>query len=248
MGGASRARALVAGLVVFVVVAVPGPVAADEGPVTCPAEVDGQPLALTAPFSGTVRAVADDDGRIVRRSLRCAYGEGIGPVVDLTIAWEEAGGCTTSSAAATGVAPDAVDRALAHLARSLGGLCPLTTTPPSTPSNLPLVLGFATLAAVVSGAAVLVTAPARRRRVPVDASPPPRPDLTPVLAALSTSGGRAFTRSVSGQLASVAALAYGRSWSAIGDRARAGAVQALPAHRPATGEVAALAARLRSGS
>ncbi len=244
--GAMLAVALGAMLVVAlgaVLVVAPAAAQAADGPTTCPTEVDGQPLALTAPFSGTVRVVAGADGEIVRRSLRCVYGEGVTPSVDLTITWSPGGACSTDATEVPEVDAAAVDRAVARLARGLGGLCPSATAPAGTPSDLPLVgVAAALLSATVTlGGIVLVRA---RRRRPEPAAEPVRPDVRPVLALLSADGGAAYARTAAGQLASVAALAYGRSAPALGDLARVASARVRPAHRPADPDVAVLAARI----
>jgi hypothetical protein len=38
-------------------------------------------------FSGTVRSVTDEEGEVVSQSLRCAYGDDLEPVLDLTVTW-----------------------------------------------------------------------------------------------------------------------------------------------------------------
>jgi hypothetical protein len=199
-------------------------------------------LALTVPFSGTVRAVAGPDGEVVEHSLRCAYGEGVVPAIDLIITWAPDETCSTRATEADEIDPAAVDRAIARLASGLGGLCPSATAAVEPPDDLPLVGVSAALlgaAATLGGLAVV-----RSRRLRPVPTPPPRPDVRPVLALLSADGGAAYARTASGQLASVAALAYGRSAPALGDLARAASTKARPARRPADPEVARLAARL----
>lgn len=64
-----------------------GPAAgADE--VACPATLDGVPLSLDPEFAGTPRALANDEGVLVRYSLLCPYARRNGTeVADLTLAW-----------------------------------------------------------------------------------------------------------------------------------------------------------------
>lgn len=63
---------------------------ADEGDdeVTCPANLHGVPLSLDQEFAGTPRALANDEGVLVRYSLLCPYVRGNGSeVAQLTLAW-----------------------------------------------------------------------------------------------------------------------------------------------------------------
>ncbi len=56
--------------------------------VTCPANLDGVPLSLDQEFAGTPRALANDEGVLVRYSLLCPYVRGNGSeVAQLTLAW-----------------------------------------------------------------------------------------------------------------------------------------------------------------
>lgn len=64
-----------------------GPRAADEA-VACPAELDGVPLSLDEEFAGTPRALANDDGVLVRYTLLCPYHRASGQsVAELTLSW-----------------------------------------------------------------------------------------------------------------------------------------------------------------
>lgn len=62
--------------------------AADE--VSCPATLDGVPLDLDEEFAGTPRALANDEGILVRFTLLCPYHRGNGTsVADITLAWSK---------------------------------------------------------------------------------------------------------------------------------------------------------------
>ena len=82
-------------MVVTVLATAAGPARAvdaqtDEGDdeVTCPATLDGVPLSLDEEFAGTPRALANDEGVLVRYSLLCPYVRGNGTeVAELTLAW-----------------------------------------------------------------------------------------------------------------------------------------------------------------
>lgn len=64
-----------------------GPRAADEA-VACPAELDGVPLSLDEEFAGTPRALANDEGVLVRYTLLCPYHRASGQsVAELTLSW-----------------------------------------------------------------------------------------------------------------------------------------------------------------
>lgn len=82
-------------LVLAVLVTIAGPARAlggqaDDGDdeVTCPATLDGVPLSLDEEFAGTPRALANDEGVLVRYSLLCPYTRANGTsVAALTLAW-----------------------------------------------------------------------------------------------------------------------------------------------------------------
>ncbi len=93
---ARRVEALAAVVVLVVSLAVlAGParatttrVAAGADEVACPATLDGVPLSLDPEFAGTPRALANDEGVLVRYSLLCPYARRNGTeVAALTLAW-----------------------------------------------------------------------------------------------------------------------------------------------------------------
>lgn len=68
--------------------AVGGQAEAGDDEVTCPAALDEVPLSLDEEFAGTPRALANDEGILVRYSLLCPYVRGNGTeVAQLTLAW-----------------------------------------------------------------------------------------------------------------------------------------------------------------
>lgn len=220
----------------------------------CPAEVGGQPLSVSVPFSATVRRVVDDQGRVGSASLLCAYGEGARPAAEITLTWVP--GATPAcgdvdTALASSVAAAAFDRAAADLAATVGGPCAAATARGLTfPAVLAGLVAGGALGALALGLVL------RRRRarptatVPVDRLEDPRrprtppADLVPVLGTLDGAGGRAFTRTGAGQLAALAALGYASGNTVVGDLARAGTLRALLTLRPARPELAAVARAL----
>lgn len=61
---------------------------AEDGEVACPAELDGVPLSLDEEFAGTPRALANDEGVLVRYTLLCPYHRASGQsVAELTLSW-----------------------------------------------------------------------------------------------------------------------------------------------------------------
>ena len=71
-------------------VAVPSVTAAvtADGDVACPADLDGVPLSLDQEFAGTQRALANDEGVLVRYTLLCPYQRANGrDVAELTLSW-----------------------------------------------------------------------------------------------------------------------------------------------------------------
>lgn len=216
----------------------------------CPAVVADQPLSVTVPFSGTVRPRADDQGRVESSSLLCAYGEGAAPAAEVTVHW--ATGAAPCAAADVAVAPPLdtgpFDQLATDLAEGLGTTCGASS------ARWPLP---AVATGLVAGAVITVLGLRRRRagRPPTAAAIGPErvvpevvpevvpqvvPDLGPVLAALTGPGGRAFARTGAGQLAVLAAVAYGSRDSVTGDLARAGSLAVLPVGLRPRAEVAAL--------
>lgn len=68
----------------------PATPAADAGDaeVACPGDLDGFPLALDEAFAGTPRALANEEGVLVRYTLLCPYHRPNGSsVADITLAW-----------------------------------------------------------------------------------------------------------------------------------------------------------------
>ncbi|MBL8775709.1 MAG: hypothetical protein JNK12_07255 [Acidimicrobiales bacterium] len=62
--------------------------ASAEGDVSCPGDLDGVPLSLDQEFAGTPRALANDEGVLVRYTLLCPYERADGrAVADLTLSW-----------------------------------------------------------------------------------------------------------------------------------------------------------------
>ncbi len=56
--------------------------------VACPADLDGVPLSLDEEFAGTPRALANDEGVLVRDTLLCPYQRASGrEVAELTLSW-----------------------------------------------------------------------------------------------------------------------------------------------------------------
>lgn len=95
-GGSGRRRALealaaLAVLLVAVAVAAGPAHGADRttaDSVSCPATLDGVPLSSAEEFAGTPRALANDEGILVRYTLLCPYDRPDGePLADLTLAW-----------------------------------------------------------------------------------------------------------------------------------------------------------------
>ena len=65
-----------------------GAVSAGDGEVACPADLDGVPLSLDQEFAGTPRALANDEGVLVRYTLLCPYQRANGrTVAELTLSW-----------------------------------------------------------------------------------------------------------------------------------------------------------------
>lgn len=62
--------------------------ASAEGDVSCPGDLDGVPLSLDTEFAGTPRALANDEGVLVRYTLLCPYERADGrAVAELTLSW-----------------------------------------------------------------------------------------------------------------------------------------------------------------
>ncbi|MCB9371428.1 MAG: hypothetical protein H6518_01440 [Microthrixaceae bacterium] len=60
----------------------------EDGEVSCPGDLDGVPLSLDEEFAGTPRALANDEGVLVRYSLLCPYRRSGGrTAAELTLAW-----------------------------------------------------------------------------------------------------------------------------------------------------------------
>src|SRR5262245_26558430 len=129
---ASRAAvAVVASAVSFVSVLVSGAEAQGPGP-ACPAALDGQPLSMEVPFSGTLRSVAGPDGEVTATSLRCAYGEGVAPAADLTLTW--GGDCGhVAATSAPRVETADLEAAGAALVAAVGGRCTAATVTAGVP-------------------------------------------------------------------------------------------------------------------
>lgn len=149
----------------------PAPAGAQAAPLSCPPTVADLPLSVAEPFSGTVRARAGEGGAVVERSLRCAYGEGVVPAVDLVVRWDPRARplCATAEverAAAIPAAP--VATLVADLQGAVGGPCPVAAATGGGPSWLLPALGLA-LAGLVATVVVL-----RRRsaRPPADDGEP----------------------------------------------------------------------------
>jgi hypothetical protein len=235
MRAASRALA-----VLLTVVALSAPADAQAAGPQCPAAVGELPLSFSTPFSGTVRPVADADGRITSTSLLCAYGEGVEPSAEVFLTWEADTACgTTETEVAAGVERGPFDALADDLSGSVGGACPLAES--STFPVVPVVAGGA--AVLLLG--LVVVRRRRRRPVPVaepivdaEPEPEPHPDLAPVLAQLSTRHGRVLARSETGQWLAVTAVAHAVDRPDAADLARAGS---RPGRRLARPELAAVA-------
>jgi hypothetical protein len=246
--------------VAALLVLTPGPASAQDVTPRCPATVGDLPLSATAPFSGTTRPVAGDDGEIASTSLLCAYGDGVQPSAEVTVSWATGAGCADTETLVAPTLDEApFEAAAADLTDELGGACP-----PSEAGGLPVLALAAGGAGVVTLAGLVIVGrrPRRPARVPVvapapapilDRRPHPEPEPvvgatlpgpTPVLATLTGSSGRAFARTSAGQWAAVSAVAYVHGNSVAGDLARAGALQVLASKRPARAEVTAVATAL----
>lgn len=183
---------------------------------TCPATVDGLPLSVAVPFSGTERPVAGGS-----TSLLCAYGEGVTASAEVQLTWSDGCGDATS-AVADGMDAAPFDALADDLVAEVGGACPAaaSTSFPYVPVALGGLLAVALVAALV------------RHRRPA----PSRPDVAPVLALLTTADGRALARTDTGQWLALAALTADRGGEALG--------ATRPGRRPARPELAALAHQL----
>lgn len=239
MRAASRALA-----VLLAVVASGAPADAQAPAPQCPPVVAELPLSVSTPFSGTPHPVADADGEVTSTSLLCAYGEGVEPSAEVLLTWASGASCgTTGTEVAPGLDPAPFDALADDLAAAVGGTCP-----PAEGAALPVV------PVAAGGAAVLLLAvAARRRRTPTrsgtrspspvagiecqneeaEVEAVPGPDLSLVLAELSTAHGRALARTEQGQWLVVAALARDVDMVDVAD--------ARPGRRPARPELAELA-------
>jgi len=264
MRAASRALlSLVVALGVAGVVAPTTPAAAQPMTATgprCPAVVAGQPLSVSVPFSGTARPRADDEGRIESTSLHCAYGEGAAPAAEVTVTW--AAGPTPCATSEVAVAPSLDATPFDQLADGLAGAAGTTCAASAAASwPWPVVAGGLVVGAGLGALALRrrraarTAAPAMREPDPTPpvADPPapagaipvlpvlPAPDGAPVLVALRGPGGRDFAHTGAGQLAVLAAVAYGSGDSITGDLARAGSLAGLPVRLRPRPELADLA-------
>ena len=69
-------------------VGTPAGTGAADGDVACPGDLDGVPLSLDQEFAGTPRALANDEGVLVRYTLLCPYLRADGrEVAELTLSW-----------------------------------------------------------------------------------------------------------------------------------------------------------------
>lgn len=185
------------------------PARAQRAEVHCPLSIDGLPLHTGVPFSGTVRSTPAGG------SLRCAYGEGVRPAVDLTVAWPDDAGCGRPRYdVAPPVDPAAVRATADLLVGALGGPCPVAAVSPGgTGSPWLVALGAVAVAALAGGLAVRRRAQSRPRRAPAPgpAPQPPGPDLATLLTVLEGPGGRDFAVTPVGRATLAAAEALART-------------------------------------